>query len=529
MIHLLLLASVFAWEEKVNSGSMNGYFTIDELRTLLQEVSANFTIVTNGQIDGRDVYYSKISMSSSTQKEKLLILAGVYGGYPLGTSMAVYSLLKLANESQTYQEIVMMNDVYVIPLLNSYAYTESYTNWTSSKTIYPYYLNSDCQSDSGVNLNRNWNFEWNLTQPEKCGDYYPGSSANSESLTKWLDEFMKNEGITHLIHYERNGNKYLKPYSSNSNSINDSVSTEFYEKISSELSSSWKFGTAKELHGEFEHGTLLDYAFSKGTKSLEAGIGPEGTASESEIPGIVSAHFAIVESVMQKSNFYLELAEKEKGESVCSSCQTENAYSVLSLTFELENKGSKDKLSTFQFSFEHPANSSYSFELPKAVLSYNSSEQTINSTKSDTSISLSTDVNLTGFSKATVTLKIERVNPGEPLESIDVSYSSSLFPKDLSSEAVFKKSKEGTFKVSPSVATEDTTDTGDQETTQETEETEEHSLNSEVTVGIIVGTILLVLGIVALVVYIFIVKRKKNQGSAKKSDLPAENKASQRV
>lgn len=133
MICLLLLASASGWETSIYSGSVNGYFTPDEVMKFLGNLTDSFGSIVRSGVAGKtyltaDIPYAELYAAEGlplSDRAGVLISAGQSSQQPLAVSQALYLLARLANlydTDDTVKFVLQSQRLYFLPMINRDAY-----------------------------------------------------------------------------------------------------------------------------------------------------------------------------------------------------------------------------------------------------------------------------------------------------------------------------------------------------------------------------------------------------------------------
>ena len=186
---------------QIGSGSMGGYFTLEETIAFidsLQNVHSNFMsepIVIGQSIEDRDILAYKISDNPEINEDEpeILITGLHHAREPMSIIAPLYYsqwLLENYENSELAQYLINEREIWFVPLLNPDGYLFNQQNspygggmWRKNKrdnngngTFEP--------NNDGVDLNRNYGFEWGYddigSSPDPTSETYRGTEAFSE-------------------------------------------------------------------------------------------------------------------------------------------------------------------------------------------------------------------------------------------------------------------------------------------------------------------------------------------------------------
>ncbi|XP_050535360.1 carboxypeptidase B2-like [Daktulosphaira vitifoliae] len=148
------------------------------------------------------------------------------GGTHAREWISISSILYILNEIIHNREFLSINmkmtQFFIMPVLNPDGYRHSQNKerfWRKnrSKTF-----QKNC---IGVDLNRNWDFQWNetITIENPCSETYKGLSPNSELEIKSVATFLQNnlKNIKGFVTFHSFGQKIIYPWAYNKSNVDD--------------------------------------------------------------------------------------------------------------------------------------------------------------------------------------------------------------------------------------------------------------------------------------------------------------------
>ncbi|KAK3922608.1 Zinc carboxypeptidase A 1 [Frankliniella fusca] len=163
--------------------------------------------------EGRAMTGALVSLAGKANKPAILVDAGIHAREWIGPSAALYLLQQLV-EVEANRYLLRDLDWYVMPMLNPDGYEYSHTTnrmWRKNRS------NESDPWCKGVDLNRNFDFQWNLKgdgAAQACNIEYPGRFAFSEVETRNLRDFVlkKNKSIKMYLSLHSWGSFILLPW-----------------------------------------------------------------------------------------------------------------------------------------------------------------------------------------------------------------------------------------------------------------------------------------------------------------------------
>ncbi|CAG9330606.1 unnamed protein product [Blepharisma stoltei] len=292
-----LYFALASWESTLNNGTLGGFFTLDEINTDMSTIINSFPDLASGGSIGQsskgvNINFIKLAGQGIPSYEKggALVTSSLYSGYPTNPSLVMFLLKDFANnysKNSIERSILLKTNIYFIPVINVDAYKQmeqSYTEGSSFEVVTKNFKDTGCENSTqaGVNLDRNWEFNWGNSTGDSsnnpCDPKYRGSSAFSESETSSVKNFIIDKNITVWIHFDEDKNVYILPYTSMSMdpiTVPDPMFGWAYNDLKSFFPLvNISYGTAKKIDGKLEDGTLIDFALSKGIFSMKGEIAP---------------------------------------------------------------------------------------------------------------------------------------------------------------------------------------------------------------------------------------------------------------
>ena len=211
-------------------GSMGGYYTLDEVYDRLDLMFTSYPqLITQkyqiGEtIEGRPIYAVKISDNPNIEEDepKVLYNALTHAREPAGMMTVMYYMFYLLENYGTDPEVTYLVDnreIYFIPVVNPDGYEYNHlTNpdgggmWRKNKRDNN---NSGLfeTSQDGVDLNRNFGYEWGYdndgSSPDPGDATYRGSAAFSEPETQTIRDFCNSKNIKTALNYHTYSNLLL--------------------------------------------------------------------------------------------------------------------------------------------------------------------------------------------------------------------------------------------------------------------------------------------------------------------------------
>jgi len=220
------------------NGSMGGYFTYQEMLSLLDTMVARYPNIINKKtpISGfkttnqNEIFYVKISNNTTSEdstKPKILYTALHHAREPHGLSQMIFYLwylLENYGKDSLVTHIVNTTQLYFIPCVNPDGYLLNQTTNPNGGGLW----RKNAYKDSigmviGVDLNRNYGFTWGKddigSSPLPHSVTYRGPTAFSEPETQAVRSFCLENNFSFAINYHTFGNLMIHPTVEDTNDI----------------------------------------------------------------------------------------------------------------------------------------------------------------------------------------------------------------------------------------------------------------------------------------------------------------------
>lgn len=208
-------------------GSQAGFYTYEEMLEDLDSMAAKYPhlIQPIAQIDTfesweeRPIYFTKISNNPSvtTQKPKALYTALHHAREPGSLSVVMYFMWYLLENYDTDLEVKYIIDnteLYFVPCINPDGYIYNQNTNPSGGGLHRKNRRDVGTSNKGVDLNRNYDYEWGGTgsSNNQNSDIYRGLSSFSEPETRAIKWLVENFEFEIALNYHSFGNLLLFPW-----------------------------------------------------------------------------------------------------------------------------------------------------------------------------------------------------------------------------------------------------------------------------------------------------------------------------
>lgn len=261
-------------------GSMGGYFTYQEMIDNLDAMAAQYPnlisikqqIGTNTTIEGRPVYYVKISDNPnvSEPEPQMLYTAVHHAREAESLSQLIYYmwyLLEKYSSNTLVQYIVNNSELYFIPCVNPDGYIYNETMEPNGGGMWRKNRRDNLDGEFGVDLNRNYPYEWgfddNGSSPNTVDETYRGASPASEPEIQIVEEFTNSHQFKIALNYHTYGNLLIYPWGYIDNFYTpDSALFVDYAKLITRYNH-FTYGTDMQTVGYITNGSSDDWMYGE--------------------------------------------------------------------------------------------------------------------------------------------------------------------------------------------------------------------------------------------------------------------------
>lgn len=285
-------------------GSMGGFYTYEEILSELDSMRQRFPqLVTVRQqvsalttIEGRKLWYVKISDNPDIDEPEpeVLYSALTHAREPEGMQQLfffMYYLLENYGTDPTATYIIDNTELFFVPCVNPDGYKYNQLTDPNGGGMHRKNCRNTGASNKGVDLNRNYGFEWGYDNigssidPED--ETYRGTAAFSEPETQIMKEFTESRSFKLCIDYHCYSNVLINPWSYENLSTPDSVLYDLLGHAMTETNG-FAFGTPYQTIGYNANGGSVDWFYGEQfTKNKIIAFAPEaGDASDGFWPAV---------------------------------------------------------------------------------------------------------------------------------------------------------------------------------------------------------------------------------------------------
>jgi carboxypeptidase T len=235
-------------------GTLGGFYNYAQMNTAIDNLVAAYPTLAQKfslglTTEGRNIWCVKISDSVTndvTYEPEVLLMGLQHAREAIGGSSMIFLMQYLcenyANNSQV-KDLVDNREIFIIPCMNPDGWEYNHINDPSGGGGWRKNRRNNGDGTFGVDLNRNWSYDWNLCggAGSSCGssitssDTYWGPAAFSEPETQAVRSFVISHHIVSMIDQHSFGPYYSLPFGRPTlHPVPDSLSVsdqDYYEKI----------------------------------------------------------------------------------------------------------------------------------------------------------------------------------------------------------------------------------------------------------------------------------------------------------
>ncbi len=275
--------SYFGYTTPVNFslGSLAGYHTYDEILQELDEmhilfpglISPKMPASATQTIEGRTVYYAKISNNPTIEqnKPKVLYTALTHAREPMGMQQMLFQMWYLLENYATNPEIRYLVDnleIYFIPCVNPDGYIYNQTTNPNGGGMWRKNRRNNGDDTYGVDLNRNFGYMWgydNLgSSPVTSSQTYRGTGPFSEPETQVVKQFCESRQISLALNNHTYSNLLIYPWGYANMLTPDSLVFIEYAKRMTRLNG-YRYGTCYQTLNYTANGGSDDWFYGEQT------------------------------------------------------------------------------------------------------------------------------------------------------------------------------------------------------------------------------------------------------------------------
>ncbi|HNV81494.1 MAG TPA: M14 family zinc carboxypeptidase [Tenuifilaceae bacterium] len=267
--------------ENFSLGSMGGYHTytellaeLDEMKTLFPNlISTKQPIGTTNTIEGRPVYWVRISNNPEVDQEKPAVLytALTHAREPASLQQMLYQmwyLMENYNSDPEIQYLINNLEMYFIPCVNPDGYIYNHTTNPNGGGMWRKNRRNNGDGSFGIDLNRNYGYNWGYdnsgSSPYGSSETYRGTGPFSEPETQLVKQFCEAREISLALNNHTYSDLLIYPWGYANILTPDSlVFIKYAQLLTSE--NHYTYGTCYETLNYVSNGSSDDWMYGEQT------------------------------------------------------------------------------------------------------------------------------------------------------------------------------------------------------------------------------------------------------------------------
>ncbi len=259
-------------------GSMGGYYTYSEILESVDSLHAQYPEIVSARdsigvsYEGRAIWAFKISDNPDQDEAEPEVLYNslIHAREPAAMMTLMYFAWELAenyNQDSIMSYLVNEREMWFIPVVNPDGYLYNELINPDGGGMHRKNRRPGCTSYPGVDLNRNWGYEWGYddegSSPDDCAATYRGEQAFSEPETQALRFFMLIHDFQTVFNYHSYGNLLIRPFGYDDSVPLPEPDDDIYMQMGPDLvaENHYLFGTGDETVGYLTNGDAVDYMY----------------------------------------------------------------------------------------------------------------------------------------------------------------------------------------------------------------------------------------------------------------------------
>ncbi|MBC8201700.1 MAG: hypothetical protein H8E86_06585 [Planctomycetes bacterium] len=311
--------------EQARSRGLGGWYsdykTWGEVNTKLQSIAAGAPEITTTFIVGqthenRDIHGIRITAPGDTTGRKQVLFNGCQHAREwIAVMVPVYAAEKIVEGWSTDPQIQLYletTEVIIVPIVNPDGYEFTYA--TNGDRFWRKNRRNNSGSCEGVDLNRNWDYEWNggdSTSTSTCSDVYVGPGIFSEPETQAMRDLINTlPNLVSHIDFHSYSQLILEPWASSNDTpprvnVVKALSSAMSDAILNVHGETYVAGTGGDLL-YLADGVFPDWVTNGGALSYTVELRPAGSPGfdlpPSEIVPTCEESYAAVKTMLQFVN-----------------------------------------------------------------------------------------------------------------------------------------------------------------------------------------------------------------------------------
>ncbi len=265
-------------DRELGYGSMGGYYTFAEIVENMDALHAQYPEIVSAKdsigssFEGRTIWAFKISDNPDSDEEEPEVFYNslIHAREPAAMMTVLYfawELVENYNLDPLLSYLVNEREIWFVPVVNPDGYVYNELINPNGGGMHRKNRRPGCTSSPGVDLNRNWGFQWGYdnvgSSPDMCASTYRGTAPFSEPETQTIRDFVQAHDFQTVFNYHTYGNLLIRPFGYSSNADLPAPDNDTYMELGQDLTADnhYLFGTGTETVGYMVNGDAVDYMY----------------------------------------------------------------------------------------------------------------------------------------------------------------------------------------------------------------------------------------------------------------------------
>ena len=261
-------------------GSMGGYYTYSEIIENMDLMHTQYPGLVSikdsigTSLEGRTIWAFKISDNPEIDEDEAEVFLNslTHAREPAAMMTLMYfawQLVENYNTDQILSYLVNEREIWFVPVVNPDGYVFNESTNPNGGGMHRKNRRPGCTNSPGVDLNRNWGYQWGYdnigSSGDNCSNTYRGTSPFSEPETQAIRDFVLGYEFQTVFNYHSYGNLLLRPFSYDPNLEIPAPDADIYMELGQDLiaDNSYHFGTGWETLNYLMNGDVIDYMYGE--------------------------------------------------------------------------------------------------------------------------------------------------------------------------------------------------------------------------------------------------------------------------
>jgi len=313
------------WAGRLNTGDVFGYPSLSQAHALLDEWVQQYPTHIRRETVGESYekrpmysYVLKPPAAGTAEVPQILITAMTHAREPAGMTVSLFfvgrTLERYSRGDPTAMYLLDNREIWVLPFVNpdGWVAIERTKNRWIRKNRRPTCPGRQAQS-SGVDLNRNFDYKWELGRStDPCREEYGGTAPFSEPETQCIKSLVETHNFVMAMNFHTYGSMLTYPFNwmSPRDGQPPAELKEFFDEVQSVVHYDQGAGTVFQVLGYTTSGEADDWMYGKHhIFSMTPEVGPEASGfipKAHEIAGIDTRNFVRTTHIVLKGGFLLQ-------------------------------------------------------------------------------------------------------------------------------------------------------------------------------------------------------------------------------